>query len=193
MRNAERGAASEWSDRWIGGAGWHWTTAVCGCNMCATHAHTHSDVATWRSDLDCLFVRCSLLFSYLFISFASAAASFCDLKLLYYFALISNFLRIIFVLFIYSRRDLYNTSAHVSAGLMWRIMEPHSFSYARIMQSNARGLLNGARRLLGCLAAGLLGTVLQPIKVNKLQRNPGAYKTICLQREPGPKPFWTAI
>lgn len=159
------------------------------------HTRTHTLRRGHMAQRLGLFVcpQISLLFSYLFISFASAAASFCDLKLLYYFALISNFLRIIFVLFIYSRRDLYNTSAHVSAGLMWRIMEPHSFSYARIMQSNARGLLNGARRLLGCLAAGLLGTVLQPIKVNKLQRNPGAYKTICLQREPGPKPFWTAI
>lgn len=41
---------------------------------------------------------------------------------------------------------------------MWRIMEPHSFSYARIMQSNARRSVEWSPQArLGCLAVGLLG------------------------------------
>lgn len=57
-----------------------------------------------------------------------------------------------------------------AAKLMWRIMEPHSFSYAWIMQNNAH----------------LAG----PIKVNKLHRTRAHIKQFAYK---GPKPFWTAI
>lgn len=90
---------------------WHWV-ALADCrvwlqHVCHTHTHTRTlrrGAATWTV---CLSADFAVVF--VFIHFLRL----CELKLLYYFALISNFLRIIFVLFIYSRRDLYNTSAHV--------------------------------------------------------------------------------
>lgn len=115
---------------------------------------------------------------YMYIKMCVVFLSYiCTPKLDYYFALISNFLRIILALFLFIcvviykiHVDTYIYICVCDAKLMWRIMEPHSFSYAWIMQNYAHPP--------------------SPIRVNKLHETRTHIKQFAYQ---GPKPFWTAI
>lgn len=155
------------SQSWGGGLGscfywmvgqvdrWHWVVlAGSGYRVRLQHVcHTHCEEEGERERqahshmaqrLE-LFV-CPQLFSYLFISFAFSFAivvpsatwsCFIILRLFLIFCALSLCFFLFILAVIYTANSI-QTYVSTVAELMRRIMEPHSFSYARIMQSNAR-------------------------------------------------------
>jgi len=99
------GCSTEWLDRWMGGCDCDWISGwlLCAVATCVPYTHCHMAHHLPTSNFDCLFAYFLFLFLFIFlILFIFFLLTFCDLKLVYYLPLISNFLRIILGFYLFS-------------------------------------------------------------------------------------------
>lgn len=161
LQRQEEKQGREWGCFWMVGQvdRWHWVALpVCRVwlqHVCHTHTLAHTPTQTWPHGAAtwtvCLSADFAVVFVFIHFFFASANWScFIILRLFLIFCALS-----LCFFYLCSPWFIQYLSTCVSAELMWRIMEPHSFSHARIMQSNARRSVEwGPQAGLGCLAAG---------------------------------------